>query len=238
MVCCSNKCAKWTLVLVNLLFFLVGAACVLLGSYAYLRADDLESESEILASLPLRSGAVAVMVLGGVMVLISTCGCIGAQKSMATRSALSVYLVLLTLLILSQLALAVWIYTEPDAIDDEVRDQWSDDDNFDRVVSFQSWLECCGFEGVDPGVPCRARLGDGTCPAGEAAADLCEVSFTQDCRAALDDWLDDNVTLIATVIAVLAVVQLLGLFSAMCLICAKDKETVDQFYVDHNEVDY
>ena len=164
MVCCSTGCARFTLIFVNIMFGLMGVAMVGVGVYGLVRTEELQDESELLASLPIKTAAYAVIAIGAVLTLLSLCGAMGVRKNKGTRTCLSMYIFILGILVAAQIALAVWIYVSPDGIVDEVRDEWKDDDNFDEVVAFQNWLECCGFEGVDPSSPCNARQPDNSCP--------------------------------------------------------------------------
>lgn len=232
MVCCSTGCARFTLMFVNLMFGLMGVALVAVGVYGYLQTEELQDESEVLASLPVKTAAVAVIAVGAVLALLATCGGMGVRKNKGTRTCLSVYILVLGLLVAAQMALAVWIYTSPDGIVDEVRDEWKDDSNFDEVVAFQDWLECCGFEGVDASRPCADRNPDDTCPTNQTATFRCEPSYTTNCKQAMEDWLDDNITIIAIVLLVLVGLQVFGLLAASVLVCRKDENSIDQFYAD------
>lgn len=232
MVACCRGCGKALLVTVNFVFIILGLAMGALGVFALVRTSELEDESELLDALPIRKIAIAVISVGVLLTSLAVCGCVGALKE--THKLLVTYATVLTVLILLQIAAGVYIATQRDTVIGDVREEWRKDSEFDKVVAYQDWLGCCGFEGVPDDRPCRDRLTNGTCPVDDRAVSSCRDPAADNCLKATEEWIDDNITPIGIALAAIAALQLVGLTVACLFVCnRKRKDTRDDFYNDY-----
>lgn len=113
------------MVLFNILFFLFGLALVGLGIYVMVD-PSLQKLKEV---LPTSSGvdkglsyleivAIVIIVVGAILVIIGFLGCCGAMKQV--KAFLIIYAVIIGLLILAEVALAIYVLAFKSKFEDDV----------------------------------------------------------------------------------------------------------------------
>ncbi|UJR38023.1 hypothetical protein I4U23_030705 [Adineta vaga] len=151
-------CAKYLLLILNILFWLSGAALIVLGVLFFLRPEVQPIVRLFnLTSIPLSSfeiAAISVILFGIIIFLIGLFGLCGAIRD--SRTCLIFYIVLITTILLAELALFTYIAVE--------REQWHSlikqrlvsqikkydhlhPDQYERAVDYiQNKYHCCGID--------------------------------------------------------------------------------------------
>ena len=220
---CIGKTLQVTVIVFNILFFLVG--CAILGCGIYLQLEQA-NYLDLFGDLSGYS-AIIFIVVGGIMMTISFFGCIGAWSDSPCLLKTFAYLIVVILLV--QIVGIIVIYFHKDDIQDQLKkglENYDKTDATDGVTkvwdSLQQHYECCGI--TEP-QDWEQRLGEHTVP------DSCCKEIALGCgKAALSvpdnpaiynvgckEKLKTDVTMIASVGGILGIVQLLGILVACCM---------------------
>ena len=220
---CIGKTLKVTVIVFNILFFLVG--CAILGCGIYLQLEQA-NYLDLFGDLSGYS-AIIFIVVGGIMMTISFFGCIGAWSDSPCLLKTFAYLIVVILLV--QIVGFIVIYFHKDDIQDQLKkglENYNTTDATDGVTkvwdSLQQHFECCGI--TEP-QDWEQRLGEHTVPdscckeiglgCGKAALSVPDnpAVYNVGCK----EKLKTDVTMIASVGGILGIVQLLGILVACCM---------------------
>lgn len=151
-------CAKYLLLVLNLFFWLSGAALVALGVYFLLR-PDIQNVIHLfgITTLPLSSIeiiAIFIILVGIVIFLIGLFGFCGAQRE--SRTCLILYMVLVVTILLAELALFIIVALHYEQWQANVKQHLVSHmkrynhihpSQYERAVDFvQNKYHCCGID--------------------------------------------------------------------------------------------
>lgn len=143
---------KYILVFVNLIFWAVGLAVVVLGSWMLTDKTFLVSLSE--QEHHYNMGLYVLLGAGILIIVVSFLGCCGAFKE--SQCMLVTFFSLLLVVIVAQVAAGAWLYTNRDRLDELVKDSFAEtvkneygviEYRTDIVDTVQSNFGCCGASG-------------------------------------------------------------------------------------------
>ncbi|XP_074853634.1 CD82 antigen [Carettochelys insculpta] len=152
------KVTKYFLFLFNLLFFILGA--VILGFGLWILLDNSSFISFLqTSSETLKVSAYVLAGVGALTMLLGFLGCIGAVNEV--RCLLGLYITLLMMILLAQVAAGLLIYFQRDALQREmssivhnfIREYNPDDHDKEKLQDawdyVQKQLSCCGWTGPE-----------------------------------------------------------------------------------------
>lgn len=143
---------KYILVFVNLIFWAVGLAVVVLGSWMLTDKTFLVSLSE--QEQHYNMGLYVLLGAGILIIVVSFLGCCGAFKE--SQCMLVTFFSLLLVVIVAQIAAGAWLYTNRERLDELVKDSFAEtvkneygkiEYRTDIVDTVQSSFGCCGASG-------------------------------------------------------------------------------------------
>ncbi|KAL3889978.1 hypothetical protein ACJMK2_002290 [Sinanodonta woodiana] len=162
---CGLKCCKYILFVVNLLVFMIGAAAVAVGIWALVdKTNKLDPLTKLGANTGeynvvglLQTGAIVMIVGGGIVVIIAFLGCCGAIKESSCMICL--YAVLLILILGLEIAAVVLAAIFRSRFETEAKDfikkninstyegTFSTKEPFSLAIDFaQVYFDCCGVD--------------------------------------------------------------------------------------------
>uniref|UniRef100_A0A8C6UCH1 Tetraspanin n=1 Tax=Neogobius melanostomus TaxID=47308 RepID=A0A8C6UCH1_9GOBI len=222
------KCIKYLVFFFNFIFWLCGLALIVVGVLV-----QVSLHNELLIDDASASGApILLIALGVIVFLIAFFGCCGAWKE--NFCMLSTFAVLMSLIIIAEIAAAILGYIYSGKVTNVVKDSLADmiskyntssPEFRDTVDKLQQELKCCGvnssrdwrdfYPGEDtvPDSCCITKSKD--CGKG-TMIDAAKV-FQKGCQEAVVTLLENNVQWIIIAAIVVAVLQLLGVVFA-CLL--------------------
>ncbi|XP_046698381.1 leukocyte surface antigen CD53 [Silurus meridionalis] len=209
------KCLKYTMCVVNFIFFLCGAAIFGLGIYISTTTKYLT----FFPSLSIVNLASALFVIGIFVTSVSFLGFLGALKE--NRCLLISFFILLFLLMLAELTVAcLLLFYETDIdnyIGKELKDSMQKSTGGGNNTSIdwnmiQNTFECCGVNNFTDW--------DGTkIPSSCCKTEPCTSYWKEGCYLKLKNWFETN--LLGTGIAVIVIcsIEVLGMCFSMTLFC-------------------
>jgi len=217
---CSETVKKG-LIGMNFLFMLFGLTLLGVGIYMFVTLTNVKS----LLSMGL---PIALLIIGTFICMLSCFGCCGAIKR--SKPLLLIYLALLLLIILAQILIGWYGYTQTSSLENDLYSQWKGASNSDRNA-LQDEFNCCGFyNSTDyPGSNCNTTITPTT------PTDL------KGCEAKIKDLCKTYLKVIIVLGSIFAVIELIGLITSClfycCLSCcyesydkyASDEEDMEQF---------
>jgi len=234
---------KYLVFIFNFLFFIVG--CGLLGLGIYLKVGDNKfiDVAEELSTISKYATLGNLMIAVGVIILIvAFFGCCGAIKE--NRCLLTVFFTFLMLIFILELAAGIFGFISRDEIEKQMNKDFvnaieneynvngtSPDSPITKTIDkFQREFKCCGYneyrdwqhsdfykaKGTIPQSCCKNQT-DTLCPHNTSDATAFN---TKGCFNEVVKWFEDNMYKAAACGVAFAVLQILGLVFAMCLICA------------------
>lgn len=237
----GNTVIKYLVFIFNFLFFLVGCGLLGVGIYSKVGENKYIDVAEDLSSISEYVTLGNIMIAVGVIILIvAFFGCCGAIMENPTM--LTIFFSLLLLIFILELAGGIYGFINRDEIEEQlekdfksaIQTKYNDTSN-DSVIKntidkFQKEFECCGFnswkdwENSDyfkyhntiPASCCKDTKNNPQCPT-VANPDYFN---KKGCFKEVMDWFKDNAYAAAACGIAFAVLQVLGLIFAMCLICA------------------
>ncbi|BES93385.1 tetraspanin [Nesidiocoris tenuis] len=163
-----------------------------------------------------------MMVLGGVTFIIAFLGCCGAVKE--DPCFITTYAVLLTVILVGQLALAgIAVYFNKGRnLEDEMRKNLENNfnnyqDHKKMVDHIQQEYKCCSVQGTYP---------PSCCPDPSSVGDSCpsELKFNKDCVGPVLKEMKDSLKAIAITLFVIVGIELLCIICAFCVASSIRKE--------------
>ncbi|XP_071808101.1 tetraspanin-17-like [Asterias amurensis] len=148
-----SLCIKFSLFFANFVFWIAGCACIAAGVWAWSDRGVLGDLDQLISS-PLVDPVWWFLVIGGVIFILATFGCIGALRE--NIMLLKIYSGLLGLILLVEIGGGVAIYFYRAELESLFADQLTDiaitnyrgnEDFQDVVDALQTGLSCCGVNG-------------------------------------------------------------------------------------------
>lgn len=190
---CFTGLIRFLFSIFTTLVCLVGLGMVGLASYWMLEYNYLNKVAD---TNSLSYTSIAVVILGVVLFFLGLLGCCGSCKK--SRCLLYFFALLLTVLLLAQVAVVIFSFVEESKVEDQVKkglektaEQFLTDKNTMKAWDeAQSNIECCGaWDGyTDWNTILDATLVPKSC----CSTDACEADAV-DCKS-VDDNADDNKT--------------------------------------------
>ncbi|KAM9828573.1 CD63 antigen [Syngnathus typhle] len=222
------KCVKYLLFFFNFIFWLCGLAMIVVGVLVQVSLHQTVKISDVSAS----AAPIVIIAVGVIIFFISFFGCCGAWKE--NYCMVTLFSILLSLVILVQIAAAITGYVYRNKVSDVVQDSLADmiksysnsSAEFKASVDgLQADLKCCGINGssdwrnFQPGgmsvpdsccVNKSANCGIGT------MMDPAKV-HQEGCRDALEKLLKKNILWVIIAALVLALIEVMGVVFACVL---------------------
>ncbi|XP_070569502.1 CD63 antigen-like [Ptychodera flava] len=222
------KVVKYLVFFFNFIFWLCGGLLIIIGALAQSKYSEYTSiTGGLFSGLP-----IYIIIVGCVIFVVSFLGCCGAVKE--NYCMVTTFAVLLVIILLLEIAAVIAGYVLQDEIYDAVNKGLLDaqkdyvDDN--EVVqetydSLQSEVECCGANNYTDWLKFPNQSIPDSCCVNETAGcgakagtnPSADVIYPKGCTAKLEAVLIDNFEIIAGVAIGIAVVELLGIICACCL---------------------
>ncbi|KAI8872878.1 Tetraspannin-domain-containing protein [Ramicandelaber brevisporus] len=193
---CTSRFVRLFILLINFLGMLVGLIVLGIGVYTLLTKDNPTGYSN-------DKIAIATIVLGGVIAVISAIGFCGSWTH--SPRVLRLYFGLLTLLIVLQIVMAIIVYTRLNSKDSILDDNWSTlfNSNKNVISDLENYYSCCGWkETNDRSVP-------DNCSA--------ERNFTTACKEPVTRGFEKGLRIVSISLLALAVIQIIGMLGSCCL---------------------
>ncbi|KAA0183412.1 23 kDa integral membrane protein [Fasciolopsis buskii] len=203
------KCLKCSVFVFNIICLLCALLLIGVGAYVQVKFSAYGPELQKVW----QAAPIAILVLGGIILLVSFLGCCGAIRENVCM--LYMYGALLALLLIGEVVVAVLAIVYKDTIDAKVKEvltQYVQDyDTSEEIAKsidmIQENFECCGA--VGPGdygtreLPksCKSSL----------------VPYTKGCTEAFGQFLKSNLIIVACAAFGVCFIQLLSTIIAFCL---------------------
>ncbi|KAJ3107533.1 Leukocyte surface antigen cd53 [Phlyctochytrium planicorne] len=139
---------KNMLLFINFLSLLAGI--ILIGGGAYLQATS-EKQGDLVNWST--TTAIAAIVIGCFVTVISFLGCFGAanEKGMLLKT----YFALLCILVILELSVGIAAYVKRDAVEGLIESQWTKAATSNTtslqtsIVTVEKYFQCCGYKSID-----------------------------------------------------------------------------------------
>ncbi|TPP57640.1 23 kDa integral membrane protein [Fasciola gigantica] len=205
------KCLKCSVFVFNIICLLCALLLIGVGAYVQVKFSAYGPELQKVW----QAAPIAILVLGGIILLVSFLGCCGAIRENVCM--LYMYGVLLALLLIGEIVVAILAIVYKDKIDEKVKQVLSqyvqDYDDVDEIARsidvIQQNFQCCGANGPEDyhraaGIPesCKSSL---------------MVPYTRGCTEAFGQFLKSNLVIVACVAFGVCFIQLLSTIIAFCL---------------------
>jgi len=218
------SCAKWCLIIFNILFCLIGVALIAVGIYAYITLSDYLN---ILGDAKINAPAIVLIVFGVITFIVAAMGCFGACKE--SPCMLFTFAAIICILLIAEIGAGVAAYVFKDNVESFF------DDNSSKVLALynetadaaatKSWdkvqeeLECCGYNGPTDWeditlAPLQNQKIPASCPTG--------VNVTG-CKQKIIDEVKANILVVGGAGVAFGVIELLGVILACCVGCQARK---------------
>ncbi|XP_052065093.1 CD151 antigen-like [Mytilus californianus] len=235
------KCIRNTVLVFNILFLLCGLG--VLGIGVWIRIDMVEFD-ELLGKSMVPIAAYVLIAAGGVVMLISLVGCLGALKG--HRVLLGLYFIFMLFIFMMEGAAAVMgalFYDQAKPfmstyVETAMMTKYGDPDYelvTKSVDTLHQKFKCCGFDepedwdnatsftGATVPVSCCRNQNQPSCNTAYNSTNI----YDQGCVDALSDWMTGNLIYLLGVAIAVALFQILGMVFSLCLI----KQAGDDNYV-------
>eukprot|EP01120_Amphizonella_sp_Union-15-10_P004260 TRINITY_DN14893_c0_g1_i1.p1 TRINITY_DN14893_c0_g1~~TRINITY_DN14893_c0_g1_i1.p1 ORF type:complete len:227 (-),score=18.31 TRINITY_DN14893_c0_g1_i1:98-778(-) len=180
---------QYSLVFINVLFFIIGILLISLGGVGLLKSIPL-------ISIP--SLATGLMILGAVVLLITFFGCCGAYCQ--SRFVMIVYIAVLIIIVIIQVSIAIAASVASHKVETTAQLLWEKANPSDKIA-FEKEFKCCGFANTtdSPGSNCT------------------NLNVTLGCYQAVKDIITSKMKVIEITAGVLAAFEVVGLIFAIVL---------------------
>ncbi|XP_046903955.1 leukocyte surface antigen CD53 [Hypomesus transpacificus] len=215
------KCLKYTMCLVNFLFFMCGTAVFGFGLYMMMNSKV----SSLIPSLASLNLANILFIIGIIITCVSFLGFLGALKE--NRCLLIAFFILLFLLMLVELAAACFMLVYEGEIDTFLQDDLqkslrksmkyqksgNSTNSADDWDIIQTTLKCCG---INNSTDWMDKIPDSCC---SPPVTPCNTFWKEGCYTKLKVWFDENFLSVGICVIVLCVIEVLGMCFSMTLFC-------------------
>ncbi|KAL6466032.1 hypothetical protein MHYP_G00261650 [Metynnis hypsauchen] len=207
------KCLKYTMCVVNFIFFICGVG--ILGVGIYLKTTF--NFSALVPSFPAMSVTNGLFILGIFITCVSFLGFLGALKE--NRCLLISFFVLLFLVMLGELAVASVLLMYESQIDKTINEELTKSlEKIEKNTTSIEWdtvqktFQCCGVQNVSDW---QSHVPDSCCQSPPCK----DTYWKEGCYTKLKSWFDRN--LLGTGIGVIIVcsIEVLGMCFSMTLFC-------------------
>jgi len=189
---CGLYTIKYTLVCINIAFFIFAILLIGLGVTAY-------SMGHIRDFMTVPTLAIGIIVLGGFVLLVSFFGCCGAHRQ--SKTLIGIYIGIVFLIMVGQMGIGIAAYGFHSDVEGWVKTGWNTINNQTR-----DWVEqefsCCGFY--------NSTDTPGYCPP----------QTTKGCYYALVDYVKGKLLIVEIAALSIGCVEIFGLILSFCL-CAR-----------------
>ncbi|XP_067856115.1 CD9 antigen-like [Heptranchias perlo] len=153
MVKVQAKCIKWSLVILNLLFSLIGLIILLLAFW--FRFDQRTSSLFQVAEHAdnFKIGIYAMWAAGGLLLVAGFTGYFSVTRE--SKCLLWIYFALLVVLFLVEMGVAIWAFAQKDKVIEQLQEAYArtidldkeDDVDFQCMINtLHETLDCCGYK--------------------------------------------------------------------------------------------
>ncbi|XP_072105776.1 CD63 antigen isoform X1 [Mobula birostris] len=215
------KCIKYLMFIFNFLFWISGIALIVVGIVVQTKLNGTLHITSVAAS-----GAPIVIIIVGVIInFVAFFGCCGAWNE--NYCMITTFAVLLVLIFLVEIAAAIAGYVFKDQIRDAFEKSFNNTmEQYNQTTSndvdnWQTQFHCCGsvdyrdwFPQLNDTVPdsCCKREFRG-CGRNTSDSNI----YRRGCVQLINDWLKNNIVIVAGVALGIALFQLLGIIFACVL---------------------
>lgn len=207
------KCLKYTMCVVNFIFFICGVAIFGLGIYL----KTAFNFSSLVPSIPAVNIVNGLFILGIFITCVSFLGFLGALKE--NRCLLISFFTLLFLVMLAELGVACFLLLYEKDIDNTIEKELTESLRTKNVThvewnAVQKAFKCCGVNNASDwgnNVP-------DSCCVSESCKDG-RTYYDKGCYSLLKDWLDSNLLSTGIGIIVVCSIEVLGMCFSMTLFC-------------------
>jgi hypothetical protein len=152
-----------------------------------------------------------IIVIGVFMMLVSLFGCVGAHRE--SRLLLGIYAVIVSILVICQIATGIAIYAKQSEIPVMLTVAWDVSNNWQKVTLVQDVLLCCGLNvfNATGGLSGSSGIAGIPCP---------EITRTthQTCLLPMKAMIESSFSTVGVVALCFAFLQIIGFGFAVCLI--------------------
>lgn len=211
-------CAKWCLIIFNVLFCLIGIGLVAAGVYAYVA---LKSYLDIVGNPMINAPAIVIISFGCITFLIAAIGCIGACKE--SSCLLYTFAVIIGILLIAEIAAGAVAFHYRTQIEDLIRNNSvklmaSYNESVDNVAkdawdTLQMELECCGVNSSADWTDLNIAPSQG----GKIPSS-CGTN-TDGCLTKAIEFVENNIVVVGGVAIGFGVIEILGIILACCVGC-------------------
>jgi len=196
----DDSCTRKLVMYGNLLFLVLSGAVFAVG-YLLHRSDA--------NSFTKQQFGIGLMVLGVATFVISFLGCCGSKQR--SRCLLMLFVVVMLLLIICQVAIGAFVVTQQDRVDSLITDKWEGTDDAGRL-NMENTFDCCGLW----------KFND------SKAVQPCPNESDQGCIEKLKSTLRANYRLAGGIALAFAIIEIFGLVFACILVRQLAPPTAEQ----------
>jgi len=228
----SMKCIKYLTFFFNFLFWLSGLALIIVGAiirdkYGSYFSYAVKGDDHKFTSVP-----IFIIVVGVIVFVIGFLGCCGAAKEnycMMTTFAILLALIFILEIVAGALGFAYKKQVKAVAEKALTRavENYKKEEGAKKFLDFvQQKIECCGKAGAADydtakTATCGAGKGVASCHKGDTCTGR---PYTKGCKDGIEDFVRKNLVLIGGLCIGVAVIEILGIIFACCLMKAIKSE--------------
>ncbi|XP_044260410.1 leukocyte surface antigen CD53-like [Tribolium madens] len=148
---CYKSCRKWTVIIFNLIFLIVGLVLVASGTFWKIRYNNLHSIIPSTYSY-YTSAPLLLIILGSITVIVSLFGSLGVWRK--NPPILTTHTIILIVFFILQIILSTvsfWVLSQDNLkenVYNNVNNIYKSDNNTELINFIQEELKCCGPTGI------------------------------------------------------------------------------------------
>ncbi|XP_051865509.1 CD63 antigen [Pristis pectinata] len=216
------KCVKYLMFIFNFLFWISGIALIVIGILVQTKLNGTLHITSVAAS----GAPIVIIVVGVIINFVAFFGCCGAWNE--NYCMITTFAVLLVLIFLVEIAAAIAGYVFKDQIRDAFEKSFNETmANYNQsapnanIDKLQEQFDCCGsasyrdwFPQLNNNVPdsCCKHVSPG-CGKNTSSTNI----YHRGCVQLINDWLKNNIVIVAGVALGIALFQLIGIIFACVL---------------------
>ncbi|XP_058976349.1 CD63 antigen-like [Musca domestica] len=215
---CMAHIVKYILYIFNLIFVLCGILLIVLGSIMINNVGDLSDFSDVINTdlIP-----ILIIILGCIIFIIAFFGCCGAIRESVCCT--SIYAIFMFIVFCLQIALVVWMFVKykefMNSMEKVVNTVWEKNDqaNGYPMDALQISFKCCGLTGSIDYTSNNLQVPNSCCGTLDNACEASVYEFKPGCRKEFLNFWSSNVNIIRYAGIGVALVELVALTFACCL---------------------